>query len=77
LLSRGVRLKHETGALRLAGTAGNGVSDDLARAVTTRTNGVLAGVYLHKRVSDRFFFGFVYLLLFVVGLRLVYDGITT
>lgn len=39
--------------------------------------GVLIGVYLHKRVSDRFFFGFVYLLLFVVGLRLVYDGITS
>ena len=39
--------------------------------------GVLIGVYLHKRVSDRFFFGFVYLLLFVVGLRLVYDGLTS
>jgi uncharacterized membrane protein YfcA len=39
--------------------------------------GVLFGVYLHKRVSDRFFFGFVYLLLFVVGLRLIYDGLTT
>ena len=35
--------------------------------------GVLIGVYLHKRVSDRFFFGFVYLLLFAVGLRLIYD----
>ena len=39
--------------------------------------GVLVGVYLHKRVSDRFFFSFVYLLLFVVGLRLIYDGLTT
>jgi len=38
--------------------------------------GVLIGVYLHKRVSDRFFFGFVYLLLFAVGLRLIYDGVT-
>jgi len=39
--------------------------------------GVLIGVYLHKRVSDRFFFGFVYLLLFAVGLRLIYDGLTS
>lgn len=38
--------------------------------------GVLIGVYLHKRVSDRFFFAFVYVLLFLVGLRLVYDGLT-
>ena len=38
--------------------------------------GVLIGVYLHKRVSDKFFFGVVYLLLFVVGLRLIYDGVT-
>jgi len=38
--------------------------------------GVLIGVSLHKRVSDRFFFAFVYLLLFVVGVKLVYDGLT-
>lgn len=38
--------------------------------------GVLIGVYLHKRVSDRFFFAFVYVLLFLVGLRLIYDGIS-
>jgi len=37
--------------------------------------GVLIGVYLHKRVSDRFFFAIVYLLLFAVGLRLIYDGL--
>ncbi len=36
--------------------------------------GVLIGVYLHKRVSDRFFFGFVYILLFLVGWRLIWDG---
>ena len=36
--------------------------------------GVLTGVYLHKRVSDRFFFAFVYVLLFLVGLRLIWDG---
>lgn len=38
--------------------------------------GVFIGVYLHKRVSDRFFFGFVYVLLFLVGWRLVWDGVT-
>ncbi len=37
--------------------------------------GVLIGVYLHKRVSDRLFFGVVYLLLFLVGARLIYDGL--
>ena len=37
--------------------------------------GVMIGVYLHKRVSDRFFFAFVYVLLFLVGLRLIYDGL--
>ena len=37
--------------------------------------GVMIGVYLHKRVSDRVFFVFVYLLLFLVGLRLIYDGL--
>lgn len=38
--------------------------------------GIGAGVWLHNRVSDRFFFRFVYVLLFVVGVKLVYDGIT-
>ncbi len=37
--------------------------------------GVMIGVYLHKRVSDRLFFGVVYLLLFLVGVRLIYDGL--
>lgn len=37
--------------------------------------GVMIGVYLHKRVSDRFFFGVVYVLLFLVGLRLIWDGL--
>ncbi|MDJ0941290.1 MAG: sulfite exporter TauE/SafE family protein [Woeseiaceae bacterium] len=37
--------------------------------------GVLIGVYLHSRVSDRLFFGIVYVLLFLVGLRLIYDGL--
>lgn len=37
--------------------------------------GVLTGVYLHNRVSDRFFFGTVYVLLGAVGLKLVWDGL--
>jgi len=37
--------------------------------------GVLIGAWLHKRVSDRVFFIFVYLLLLIVGLKLVHDGI--
>ena len=38
--------------------------------------GVLTGAWLHARVSDRFFFAFVYVLLFAVGIKLVYDGVT-
>ena len=37
--------------------------------------GVGLGVWLHRRVSDRFFFSFVYVLLFLVGLKLVYDSV--
>lgn len=37
--------------------------------------GVLTGAWLHARVSDRLFFAFVYVLLFAVGLKLVYDGV--
>lgn len=37
--------------------------------------GVLIGAWLHARVTDRFFFAFVYLMLLVVGLKLIYDGI--
>jgi uncharacterized membrane protein YfcA len=37
--------------------------------------GVLIGAWLHARVSDRFFFTLVYVLLFVVGLKLIYDGV--
>jgi uncharacterized membrane protein YfcA len=32
------------------------------------------GVWLHNRVTDRLFFRVAYTLLFVVGLKLVYDG---
>ena len=38
--------------------------------------GVLTGAWLHQRVSDRFFFALVYVLLLAVGVKLVYDGIT-
>ena len=38
--------------------------------------GVLIGAWLHQRVTDRFFFALVYVLLFAVGLKLVIDGIS-
>jgi uncharacterized membrane protein YfcA len=37
--------------------------------------GIGIGVWLHRRVTDRFFFRVVYGMLFVVGVKLVYDGI--
>lgn len=37
--------------------------------------GVYAGVWLHRRVTDRFFFHLMYVVLFVVGCKLLYDGI--
>ena len=36
--------------------------------------GVEIGAWLHYRITDRFFFAFAYLMLFVVGTKLVYDG---
>jgi uncharacterized membrane protein YfcA len=38
--------------------------------------GIGMGVCLHKRVTDRFFFRVAYAMLFVVGLKLMYDGMT-
>ena len=37
--------------------------------------GVEIGAWLHRRITDRFFFMVAYLMLFVVGVKLVYDGI--
>jgi len=37
--------------------------------------GVLTGAWLHSRVSDRFFFALVYVLLFLVGVKLIFDGL--
>ena len=37
--------------------------------------GVLIGVWLHKRISDRLFFGVVYVLLFVIGVKLISDRV--
>lgn len=37
--------------------------------------GIAIGVYLHRRVSDRLFFGVVYALLFIVGARLIVAGL--
>ena len=39
--------------------------------------GVLAGVWLHSRISDRFFFALVYLLLLIVGAKLIFDGVSS
>lgn len=38
--------------------------------------GIEIGHFLHRRVSDRFFFQSLYVLLFVVGCKLIYDGMT-
>lgn len=37
--------------------------------------GVLTGAWLHSRVSERMFFGLTYLLLVLVGMKLIFDGI--
>ena len=39
--------------------------------------GVYTGVWLHRRVSDVFFFRLMYVLLFVVGGKLLYEGLMT
>lgn len=38
--------------------------------------GIGAGLWLHNRVNDRFFFRVVYVLVLIVGIKLVYDGVT-
>ncbi len=38
--------------------------------------GIGMGVWLHNRVTDRFFFRFAYAMLSVVGVKLIYDGST-
>lgn len=38
--------------------------------------GIGMGVWLHNIVTDRFFFRLAYAMLFVVGLKLIYDGVT-
>ena len=37
--------------------------------------GIEIGHWLHHRVSDRFFFQLMYVLLFLVGCKLIYDGL--
>lgn len=37
--------------------------------------GVALGVYMHRKVSEEFFFRFMYVLLFIVALKLIYDGV--
>lgn len=38
--------------------------------------GIGIGYWLHQRISDRFFFFVVYVMLFIVGAKLINDGIT-
>ena len=38
--------------------------------------GIGIGYWLHHRVSDRFFFAVVYVMLFIVGIKLMYDGVS-
>ena len=38
--------------------------------------GVYTGVWLQRRVSDRLFFRLMYVLLFIIGCKLLYDGVT-
>jgi hypothetical protein len=38
--------------------------------------GMGIGLWLHHRVTDRFFFQLAYVLLFVVGVKLIWDGAT-
>jgi uncharacterized membrane protein YfcA len=61
------------------GLLGQFSTDNLATSaalVVLAPVGVLIGAWMHKRVSDKFFFAFVYLLLFAVGIKLVYDGVS-
>ena len=37
--------------------------------------GIWLGVWLHNRVTDRLFFHIAYTMLFLVGVKLVYDGL--
>lgn len=52
---------------------GSNLSTSLALAPLAPV-GVGMGVWLHNRVTDRVFFQVAYTLLFVVGLKLLYDG---
>jgi len=38
--------------------------------------GIALGVWLHRHVSDRFFFRFAYVGLFVISLKLISDGLS-
>lgn len=54
-------------------------SDNLATSaalVILAPVGVLTGAWLHKRVSEALFFALMYVLLFAVGVKLVFDGIS-
>jgi uncharacterized membrane protein YfcA len=58
-----------------AGAAGGFTATSLVLAPLAPV-GVYTGVWLHRRVSDSFFFRLMYVVLFVVGCKLLYDGVT-
>jgi uncharacterized membrane protein YfcA len=37
--------------------------------------GVSIGAWMHRRIRDRMFFHFIYTFLFLVGVKLLYDGV--
>jgi len=47
-----------------------------ASLVPAAALGVLLGVWLVKRVSQRVFYTFTYVSMFVIGLKLIYDGLS-
>lgn len=38
--------------------------------------GILTGIWAHRRISERAFFGFIYTCLVVIGVKLVWEGLT-
>lgn len=54
-------------------------TDNLATSLLllpTAGFGFMLGVWLHKKVSENIFYNICYTLLFVVGIKLVYDGLS-
>ena len=37
--------------------------------------GIIIGYYLHKKISEKIFYKFIYIFLAIGGIKLIYDGI--